>query len=63
MAAEVEAQRYREAERLLDTAVATTNRRYPHLEDEDITRTLRIAQKYQESLRKYSQEATRKDRP
>jgi Mg-chelatase subunit ChlD len=63
MAAEVEAQRYREAERLLDTAIDTTGRRYPHLEDEDISRTLHIARKYQESLRKYNREATRKDRP
>ncbi|HEX6183052.1 MAG TPA: VWA domain-containing protein [Pyrinomonadaceae bacterium] len=64
MAAEVEAKRYREAERILDTAIVKTNQRYPHLEDEDITRTLKIAQKYQESLRKYNrQEQSRQDRP
>jgi hypothetical protein len=63
MAAEVEAKHYHEAERLIDTAIAATRRRYPHLEDEDITRTLHIAQKYQESLRKYNQEeSTRKDK-
>ncbi len=56
MAAAVEARRYKDAERLLDAAVAQTRRRYPHLEDEDITRTLNIAQKYQEMLRKYNQE-------
>lgn len=63
MAAEVEAQRYREAERLINTAIATTQRRYPNLQDEDISRTLHIAQKYQESLKKYNrEEQTRKDR-
>jgi len=56
MAAAVEAQRYREAERLLNAAVARTYQRYPHLEDEDISRTLLIAQKYQELVRKYNQE-------
>ena len=60
MAAAVEAERYREAERLLDAAVAETRRRYPHLEDEDITRTLDIARKYQEMLRKYNREQTSK---
>lgn len=56
MAAAVEARRYQDAERILDAAVAETRRRYPHLEDEDITRTLDIARKYQEMLRKYNQE-------
>ncbi|MET0626001.1 MAG: VWA domain-containing protein [Pyrinomonadaceae bacterium] len=64
MAAEVEAKHYREAERLLGTAIATARRRYPHLDDEDISRTLNIARKYQESLSKYNrEERTRKDRP
>jgi Mg-chelatase subunit ChlD len=63
MAAEVEAKRYREAERTLDAAIATTDRRYPHLEDEDIARTLDIARKYQDSLRKYNRrEQTRQDK-
>jgi Mg-chelatase subunit ChlD len=55
MAAECEARRYREAENLLNAAVARTYQRYPHLEDEDIERTLKIAQTYQEILRKYNQ--------
>lgn len=56
MAAAVESQRYREAERLLDAAIDQTRQRYPHLEDEDISRTLSIARKYQEMVRKYNQE-------
>jgi hypothetical protein len=56
MAAAVEAQRYKDAEHLLNAAVARTYQRYPHLEDEDISRTLHIAQKYQELVRKYNQE-------
>lgn len=55
MAAAVEAQRYKEAEQLLNAAIAKTHHRYPHLEDEDISRTLLIAQKYQEAVRKYNQ--------
>ncbi len=56
MAAEVEAKQYKEAESLITAGVARTYRRYPHLEDEDIKRTLLIAQKYQELVRKYNQE-------
>jgi Mg-chelatase subunit ChlD len=56
MAAEVEAKRFREAESLLTAAIAGTYRRYPHLEDEDISRTLLIAQKYQEAIKKYNQQ-------
>jgi Mg-chelatase subunit ChlD len=56
MAAAVESQRYREAKRLLDAAIDKTRQRYPHLEDEDISRTLSIARKYQEMVRKYNQE-------
>jgi Ca-activated chloride channel homolog len=64
MAAEVEAQRFKEAETLLNAAIARTYQRYPHLEDEDVSRTLHIAQKYQASLRKYNQqEQSRQDRP
>jgi Mg-chelatase subunit ChlD len=55
MAAAYEAQRFQEAERLLNVAIAKTYQRYPNLEDEDITRTLLIAQKYQEVLRRYNQ--------
>ncbi|HWS90175.1 MAG TPA: VWA domain-containing protein [Pyrinomonadaceae bacterium] len=56
MAEAVESQRYKDAEHLLNAAVAKTYLRYPHLEDEDISRTLSVAQKYQEMLRKYNQE-------
>ena len=56
MAVAVEAQRYKDAEHLLNAAIAKTYQRYPHLEDEDISRTLLIAQKYQELVRKYNQE-------
>lgn len=62
MAAAVEAKRFKDAEHLLNAAVAKTYQRYPHLEDEDISRTLLIAQKYQELVRKYNQEQqSRKD--
>ncbi|MBV8857251.1 MAG: VWA domain-containing protein [Acidobacteria bacterium] len=56
MAQAVEAKRYKDAEGILNAAVAKTYQRYPHLEDEDISRTLLIAQKYQELVRKYNQE-------
>ncbi|HEX8148195.1 MAG TPA: VWA domain-containing protein [Pyrinomonadaceae bacterium] len=56
MAAAVEARRYKDAEHLLNAAIAKTYQRYPHLEDEDISRTLLVAQKYQELVRKYNQE-------
>jgi hypothetical protein len=63
MAAAVEARNFKEAEILINAAIAKTYHRYPHLEDEDVSRTLHIAQKYQESLRKYNQqEQSRKDR-
>jgi hypothetical protein len=55
MAAAYEAQRYQDGEKLLTAAIAKTYQRYPNLEDEDISRTLMIAQKYQEVLRKYIQ--------
>ena len=58
MAAAVEAKRYKDAEVILNAAIAKTYQRYPHLEDEDISRTLLIAQKYQELVRKYNQEQT-----
>jgi Mg-chelatase subunit ChlD len=53
MAAACEARRYREAENLLTTAIDKTYRRYPHMEDADITRTLTIAQNYRSQIRKY----------
>ena len=56
MAAECESRRYREAERLLTSAIAKTYQRYPNLEDEDISRTLFIAQKYQEVVKKYNEQ-------
>ena len=56
MAEAVEAQRYKDAEHLLNAAIARTYQRYPHLEDEDISRTLLVAQKYQELVRKYNKE-------
>ena len=60
MAADYEAGRFREAERLLTAAIAKTYQRYPNLEDEDITRTLLIAQKYQDVLRKQNQQRASK---
>ncbi|HVG31802.1 MAG TPA: VWA domain-containing protein [Pyrinomonadaceae bacterium] len=55
MAVAYEAQRFQDAEQLITGAIAKTYIRYPHLEDEDITRTLLIAQKYQDALRKFNQ--------
>ena len=57
MAEAAESRRFQDAERLLTAAVAQTYQRYPNLEDDDITRTLLIAQKYQEVLRKYNQQS------
>ncbi len=58
MAAAVEARHFKEAEILLNAAIAKTYQRYPHLEDEDVSRTLHIAQKYQESIRQYNKKQT-----
>ncbi|HZS05034.1 MAG TPA: VWA domain-containing protein [Blastocatellia bacterium] len=55
MAAACEARRFREAENLLTAAIAGTNQRYPNLEDEDVRRTLQIALKYQDTLKRYNQ--------
>jgi Ca-activated chloride channel homolog len=64
MAAACESQRYREAEDVLTAAIAKTYRRYPTLEDEDVMRTLLIAQKYQEVVRKINQQReSRNDDP
>lgn len=59
MALAVESQRYREAGSLLTAAIAKTYQRYPTLEDEDIRRTLMIAQKYQDVIQKYNSDAAR----
>jgi Ca-activated chloride channel family protein len=56
MAAAYEAQRSQEAESLITRAIARTYQRYPNLEDEDIKRTLLMAQKYQDALRRYNQQ-------
>ena len=47
MAVACESEQFREAERVLNTAIDRTSRRYPNLEDEDIERTLLIARNYQ----------------
>ncbi len=56
MAAAYEDQRYQKAESLITTAIDKTNRRYPHLDDSDIARTLVMAKKYQDELRKYNRQ-------
>jgi len=56
MAAACESRRFQEAENLLAAAIADTRQRYPYLEDPDITRTLTIAQKYRDHLKKYNQQ-------
>lgn len=62
MAAAAQGGRYREAESLLAGAIAQTYRRYPHLEDEDIRRTLGIAEKYDAVLKRYNQDCDKEDR-
>jgi len=54
MAAACEARRYQEAENLLASVIEKTCRRYPNMEDEDIARTLTMAQKYRSQIRKYN---------
>ena len=61
MAVASEARRYKEAENFVTTAIARTVERYPHLEDEDIKRTLQIAQRYQDTLRRYNQQEDSRD--
>jgi hypothetical protein len=56
MAAACEERRYQEAENLLASAIKKTYRRYPHMEDADIARTLTMAQKYRGQIRKYNQQ-------
>jgi len=52
MAVAWEMRHYSEAESLLTNAIARTRQSYPHMEDEDIARTLSIAEKYQKSIRR-----------
>ncbi|HEX8846459.1 MAG TPA: VWA domain-containing protein [Pyrinomonadaceae bacterium] len=52
MALAYETQHFREAEKVLSAAIARTYQRYPNLEDEDLTRTLSVAEKYQQVLRR-----------
>lgn len=52
MASACEQQKFREAENVLNVAIAKTKERYPNLEDVDIKRTLTSAVKYQEFLHK-----------
>lgn len=61
MAVACESQHYQEAEHLLTAAIAKVYQRYPNLEDEDITRTLLVAEKYQGVLRKQNQRLSSKD--
>jgi Ca-activated chloride channel homolog len=56
MASACEERRFQQAENLLARAIDQTYQRYPNLEDEDIARTLTIAEKYQAVLRKYNRE-------
>src|SRR5262245_23612199 len=56
MAVACEARRYQEAEKLISDAIARTNRRYPNLDETDIARTLAMAKKYQDELRKYNRQ-------
>jgi Ca-activated chloride channel family protein len=61
MAAASEAHRYGEAEKLITRAINQTYQRYPHMEDEDISRTLSIAEKYQAALKKYNRRRDSRD--
>jgi hypothetical protein len=56
MAALCEGRRFREAESQLASAITTAYRQYPHREDEDISRVLTIAQKYQARLKTYNKQ-------
>jgi Ca-activated chloride channel homolog len=56
MAVACEAQRFHEAETMLTAAIDRTYRLYPRLEDPDIKRTLSIAQRYQDNLKKYNRQ-------
>jgi Ca-activated chloride channel homolog len=58
MAEACEARRFQKAESLLANAIDETYRRYPNLEDRDITRTLSIAKRYRDNLKQYNQQLT-----
>ena len=58
MAEACEARCYQKAENLLANAIDETYRRYPNLEDRDITRTLSIAERYRENLKQYNRQWT-----
>src|SRR5215470_1024868 len=57
MAEACEAQRFRDAENLLTTAIDKTYQRYPNLEDKDIVRTLSIVRKYRDNLKQYNHQS------
>lgn len=50
MAAAAENHQYRQAEAVLNRAIERTSAQFPNLDDEDIKRTMQIAQKYQSVL-------------
>jgi Ca-activated chloride channel family protein len=56
MAAACETRHFQKAENLLTATIDKTYRLYPHLEDPDIKRTLSIAQKYRDNLKRYNQQ-------
>lgn len=56
MAQACASQSYREAETLLNRSIDTTREEYPNSEDEDIARTLAVAEGYQKVLRKQNAE-------
>ena len=58
MAEACEARCFQKAENLLTNAIDETYRRYPNLEDRDITRTLSIAKRYQDNLKQYNRQWT-----
>lgn len=63
MAAACEAQRFQEAENLLTRAIDKVNHRYPFMEDEDISRTLAVAQKYRDALRRQNRQRDERSDP
>lgn len=63
MAAACEARRFQEAENLLTGAIDKVYHRYPFMEDEDISRTLSVAQKYRDALRKQNRRRDERSDP
>src|SRR2546423_11206597 len=51
MAADCECQQYVKAEHVIDAAISEAYERYPTVEDEDVSRTLKMAVNYQSLLR------------